>query len=132
MKQDKYYTPTIDEFHVGFEFERRELEELYGEITYSDKWIEHEYDKDTSLDYLNMTMTNSRVKYLDKEDIKELGFKTIIKNNMIYCQYGNEDIYLDYNLDTNYCKIHTMDDILFLGFIKNKSELKVLLKQLGI
>jgi len=59
----KYYTPTIDEFHDGFRFEWK--------IKDSDdyKTINHVHGGRLPEDLLN-----TRVKYLDFDDIIELGF----------------------------------------------------------
>jgi hypothetical protein len=105
---DKYYTPEISEFHVGFEYE-----------------------------YV-------RVKHLDREDIESLGwvqneFKgTIIKNEFVlknkpYKRIGdNIKLYHysggDIHISCTYSELMT----LFRGTLKNKSELKRLMVQLGI
>ena len=82
---DKYYTPQIEEFHVGFEYEEREF-------IYTDKgWFtskEHDFVSKIfrGSDYLesyylterinrNLFNDTIRVKYLDREDIESLGFK---------------------------------------------------------
>ena len=73
-----------------------------------------------------------RVKYLDKEDIESLGF---VRDSIYSHKYKN-DYYIEYNskksihLDT--IEIKNNQQTLFSGYIKNKSELKRLLKQLNI
>lgn len=68
----KYYTPTIDEFYIGFEYERyidSSWEELIFDIDYEDEnW--------NDLFHTNFCIANNtvRVKYLDKTDIESLGF----------------------------------------------------------
>ena len=95
-----------------------------------------------------------RVKFLDKEDIEELGFKFIptgeilqTGDNYIIDAYekgffSSGDNYTILTLyDDNFCHIYSNVNwvgdpsamsTIFTGKIKNKSELKVLLKQLGI
>jgi hypothetical protein len=130
---NKYYTPSIEEFHVGFEYESQNINT--GEwIKYSSKTL-----SDLLLDF---EVEFTRVKYLDKEDIESLGFiydnelkfpkgkyKTTVVEyvNDIYClsTFDNHEIMI-----SEYCD--GVFDKLFIGTIKNKSELKRLLKQLGI
>jgi len=72
-------------------------------------------------------------KYLDKEDIESLGFKES-KTDINWYDYKNDRYWL-YKEDTKDWKWIISDqqsEISFAGAIKNKSELKVLLKQLNI
>ena len=73
-------------------------------------------------------------KYLDQEDIESLGFKFISEG-----WWSTNSIGKGYQLIINYKNIieisfgeHEFRDILFKGTIKNKSELKKLMKQLNI
>ena len=131
---EKYYTPAIEEFHVGFEYEElsgvdSEMEDWscksFDPKEYIDRYGEYTFD-DTSLEGW------IRVKYLDKDDIESFGFKTDNMDPMIYCKYKNEDLYFDYNTTSHELKISTLDSDGIVLIIKNKSELKVLLKQLNI
>ena len=100
---EKYYTPTVDEFHVGFEYEvkydfdrdKNDIDLFSGKhklkVIESNKWEERvfsEFDtvnpctwEHTLINYSHMIDDFSesliRVKYLDKEDIESLGFKHI-------------------------------------------------------
>lgn len=132
--KNKYYTPKIEEFHVGFEYERKSLS---FEKKFTKGIIYAKFDNgiwDANIDFeLSMLLDGAfeyRVKYLDKEDIESLELKCIIEN-----QYIKDDITL--LIDSDYfiqiIKDHYNEDAyLFQGTIKNKSELKKLLKQLGI
>ena len=145
--ENKYYTPTIEEFRVGFEYEYKcwvKSIEIWEKETYGNSNnFDHHY-LDTVEDWCRDS--NCRVKYLDKQDIEECGFKQL-KN------YWSEQLYQSkittinetatwYEIDVEEHRIlissymsnddDTGSDILFRGTIKNKSELKVLLKQLGI
>ena len=70
---NKYYTPTIEEFHVGFEFESNYVgfssDLKWRKILLNDShdWFWTTYKQDA-------VETEFRVKHLDKEDIESLGF----------------------------------------------------------
>ena len=141
--ENKYYTPSIEEFYVGFEFE----------------WFDDD-DKDwnkkiiiTQSELVNWTAFEDcykRVKYLDKEDIESLGFKYINTCPIIGCTTYSFSLNSSVELLSGYASDHTecilirqktscfhsngvpVDKYLFQGYVKNKSELKMLLKMLGI
>ena len=139
--ENKYYTPTIEEFHVGFEFEHLNFEgKLVSFIEQKREWNkeicdwawldiicdDYEHDKEEVLKY--------RVKYLDKEDIESLGVVIDLEDNVGFEGYFKSDsvIFISYRIDSKHLNILNDGSSLFYGTIKNKSELKVLLKQLGI
>ena len=132
---NKYYTPKIEEFHVGFEYEvmnpKRKL--WSKEIFYLNK---SHIDIIQYVDIQDEFTENPiRVKYLDKEDIVSLGFECLEYNNVIGWTFNK--YYIGYyrvvnSRDIKYTIIDKDDMIIFTGSIKNKSELKVLLKQLNI
>ncbi len=126
--ESKYYTPEIDEFHYGFEYESltnnkwiKKISLLEGPLSRAEPWSAH---KD-----------NFRVKCLDRKDIEDLGFKHIgalwFEDVELDCRIrkwkGLEiDIYVQWS------RFDGTDSLAFRGSIKNKSELKKLLKQLNI
>ena len=140
--ENKYYTPEISEFHVGFEFEY-EVDELNSDepgwkksiLNFDFGWLE--IPQDFAL--------NKRVKYLDQSDIEELGFT--YKGKAIDIWFEKEGNF-DMGTWTSYkCQLHygihdnrlfiDMIDIgsevrVFNGIIKNKSELKKVLQMLNI
>lgn len=166
--ENKYYTPTIEEFHIGFEYEWRssldkewEKEIMDDSISMYDALIEYESDQSSGWEY--------RVKYLDKEDVESFGFKCEEENEdssyykFVKPSYNGSNIVLRYyiwhtgNADLSEIDEHrkiriyrtggtpitlranAIDtelpidrDMLSLSEVKNKSELKILLKQLGI
>jgi hypothetical protein len=73
QQQAKYYIPSIEEFHVGFEFEQ--YYENYPNL--NDGWKRVILEKDVRLKcfqgYINEGRV--RVKCLDDTDLKELGWK---------------------------------------------------------
>jgi hypothetical protein len=140
--ENKYYTPSIEEFYVGFECEVKDL---------SGNFIPFIHNKE-SICFADIF----RVKYLDKEDIESLGFTHLPKKSLkglterfsiegLHKRLNEEyddtmwwNVYLEYSPDIK--RVIIKGDIsngeynekFFEGVIKNKSELKVLLKQLGI
>ena len=141
----KYYTPEIEEFYHGFEYEV-----WYSSAYTKENWIKETfefYDKDEIYHYDSVDLIPSfksngdsiRVKYLDKEDIESLGFSQITDDcfnisNINYRGLVDCDLrilirktILIYIIEPNDTS-HT----LFTGNIKNKSELVKLLKQLQI
>lgn len=168
--ENKYYTPSIEEFHIGFEFEWKGI----GlRETDTGEWTKTNLSKISSIfsrafdEFIKWNLF--RVKYLDREDIESLGFKVeensyqemsadtqytatyIMKDGTtVFFRFisfleidKNPDVY-DGRIDmykqntTRYdwktrCWINEPRSThIFTGTIKNKSELKVLLKQLGI
>ena len=145
MNENKYYIPTIDEFHVGFEYERLTPRPI---ATESEFWDELQMSINfLSLDDIDDEIIENeiRVKYLDKDDIESFGFiKNDLNMQQIYTDFFNMNkdcvknkcpyrLYIDYDSHLIMIKYPLSDgQILFNGTIKNKSELKTLLKQLGI
>jgi len=129
--ENKYYTPSIEEFHVGFEFETSYLEDY-------DTWkkVTLEFDDFgfyTSTWEVDSNPTEFRVKYLDKEDIESLGFKfDQYRSSGFHFYLNNYELHQPY-LDTKcILKEINTNQILFNGIIKNKSELIKVLKQTEI
>ena len=133
----KYYTPTIEEFHIGFECEKYHYNRDYGNLDLNlsgyEKFVVRDkfdipLDKDSCTFY--------RVKYLDSEDIESLGFKYYKKGwgsgSLIFRSNRGEGLELYFRDDYPLQISKANGLILFEGFIKNKSELKKLLTQLGI
>ena len=145
--ENKYYTPELEEFHVGFEYEYFE----------NGKWRSIEvYDIDFEYDTKLLKEKRYRVKYLDQEDIESLGFsyeKTMSLGSLRKSYWTGDDKVVGRILTkedgsmmcwnmaihvfkNNHVKIEAqMSDAetytFFEGIIKNKSELKKLLKQIG-
>jgi hypothetical protein len=148
--ENKYYIPSIEEFHVGFEYERVS----YGGKLLPGSPIIKEWHKeilsDDAFDWNDVTdvynegkqCTDIRVKCLDQSDIESLGFLQHSESKYHYFK-GGERTYKDYiyeishREDSHFTQVIANTNpkfsrLLFEGTIKNISELKVLLKQLGI
>jgi hypothetical protein len=135
MEDNKYYIPEISEFFVGFEYE----------MLNKDIWEQHTISDSETLSYfmfrLQQSTLNSvvRVKYLDKYDIESLGWIDISNEDSPFDlkSYTYKTYILIRDNLTN-IKIFKMDlnkdfrGELFQGTIKNISELRKLLKQIGI
>ena len=141
--KNKYYTPDITEFKVGFEYEIYEDFDYYPEKV----WHKQVYGKNgrisENMDYVDESnITKFRVKYLDKEDILDLGFIKKGRNEYVLenPKINNPNCYRThlylsfYPLDD--CNIIIDDDggyesdTYFSGRIKNKSELKDILDKI--
>lgn len=128
---DKYYTPTIEEFRVGFEYESQDLC-LNGTC-----WVKEKYQGEELRTYLTDELERKeiRVKQLDKEDIESLGF-TFIKENIFKKEteiHKYELLFYNNQLTTiNVNNVKKTMGGYFFGTIKNKSELQIILKQLTI
>lgn len=136
--ENKYYTPTIEEFHVGFEYEFRHPDYKDGGWKkYSTPEFNHE--REDSIPF-NGRLEDFRVKYLDREDIESLGFKLMITKSA-YDLFFKGKVKLNFyeiGAFSNYSKvlIETKNKfgniVLFSGEIKNKSELINQLKRCKI
>jgi hypothetical protein len=154
---EKYYTPKIEEFYVGFECEFLDrgnnswnsvvltYEILSQVLVFPLKGKQYGF-----LSYIKSELSsgNVRVKCLDKEDIESFGFKdhkgdthTYEKEYIIsFLVWNGRDEYnIHYNTKSREIKkiLHTaglckMFNCFFPIKVKNKSELRVLLKQLNI
>lgn len=163
---NKYYTPELEEFHYGFEYEQFEDYDVPGKDKEWHKFVygENGSDNPESLTYvsaLGIKLKTLRVKYLDREDIEELGFVfnetttqamggpsgSVMAFDMLEVEMPRgsrnvlENFYMTYAVPTNWVliwnvsKMFNSDDIKhtrFCGKVKNKSELKRILNQIGV
>lgn len=129
MEDNKYYVPDISEFHVGFEFLWKYKTDdswkihsltdgIFGDPDYSGHKNPHFYSRE-GIDF--------RVKYLDKEDIEAEGFKRDSGD----CDF----IKGEFQIELFDGKVYITDQFgakdLFFGVIKNRSELRRVLKMIG-
>jgi len=138
IMEDKYYTPEIEEFHIGFEYEGR-LAGVNGGVT---DWEKRIFFKE-QLPFIKgceETLEHFRVKYLDKEDIESFGFTKYVEFDNLYTLKINDITYHLIVISNDFGK-HKYEIRAsnpsnsyggFYGTIKNKSELKKILKQTGI
>ena len=157
--ENKYYTPTIEEFCEGFQYEKRvntvgeEVEAYFaldGEIVKipnyvctEEDWVRKTFSNNENQEIVELLKEGKiRAKYLDKEDIKSLGFIQLTDD----CFYKNLEKYKTYKgilnpeiriLIKDNTTIYLLGENdskldLFSGTIKNKHELKRVLTMLGI
>lgn len=168
---EKYYTPEIEEFHVGFEYQAKVvdyykgIEDVHGQglkkkdVEDVDKgedcdgarykryrwcdWKVYEdsfYIPDAGIKWV-------RVRHLDREDIESFNFKQSILHSNIFlkeCDEWNhrsaECIGINFNEGFDHLMIFFVEkggeikygQTIFAGKLKNKSELKRILKQIGL
>ena len=128
--QDKYYTPEIEEFHVGFEFE-----------SFVDRFKEWKFNKVGKYELnaiaaiINYDFRDLyRVKYLDEQDIKSLEFKEDTYNGVKCFTKNNCQIFYfapETHIISIDCFSNDYRQTYFKGLIKNKLELKRILKMIG-
>lgn len=128
-----YYTPTVDEFHSGFEFEMDAGTGWCNQIFPNPWWNDGGMGGIKTLENC-IKGENVRVKRIDKEDCLSLGLELKIwHNGSGYFQKGNYTIGI-YGTDL-FCTVCQNDYgnniIRFSGDLKNKSELKRILQQTG-
>jgi hypothetical protein len=128
--EEKYYTPTINEFHTDFEYEVLEKGNWIKKNDFSNA-----YDYEDSCLYgliKDLEKGNIRVKYLDTKDIESFGWiedkifllddSTWFKLNSNYLRhYYHGELYIQ----------NGNKEMIFNGVCKNKSELERVLKQIG-
>lgn len=133
METNKYYTPQIEEFHVGFEFESNYLKSY---------WKKEILDLDTSSYWYDAyqndaTSSEFRVKLLDREDIEACGWvcKRIQGRYNPNFAFKKDIYYLYFNEVSETENIiispNTSGDV-FKGQIKNISELRRVMKMTKI
>lgn len=154
-----YYTPSIDEFHFGFEYEYTTLGSWSSYLTESNDWLKQTFTygtdwEETEFEDVKHLIEEKklRVKYLDKSDIVSLGweFDKELKNLTEYyrSQYINRiyeendymywEVFLKYNVDLKRVTITanisdgSVEEKFFEGSCRNKSELSKIMKLLNI
>lgn len=141
MEENKYYIPEISEFFVGFRYLfRRSLGVPYES---------YEITEHASFSLIQEAIYNDfvKVKYLSKEDIEEEGcvfdkkhgkselvltFKKQLDEHR-WVEIDTPESFDNEDTHTVIC-IHTQGDVqsMFQGDIKNRSELKRILKMIGV
>ena len=151
---DKYYTPSIEEFHIGFEYEQlcnnHNWTKMIKPREDNWEWVKKEFNTSTSLSKIAQEIkgVTVRVKHLDEQDILELGWQKKAKKLDIGVEgyvktidlfgFNNSRTHLLYNIN-NVWKMLIQDNnsygtpsVEIKLNIKNKSELQRLMQQMGI
>jgi len=157
---EEYYKPEPYEFHIGFKFEQKNSKNNWQKHTVTTDFYGGDCIGGYFQEFLNdLYKDNIRVKYLDKTDLYELGFKPVTidktrwkiegatmfkKTKYTLVMYGRNfsdkqmDLFnLIYIFKNDLARTPSIDRIpkqlsLFNGHIKNKSELAILFKQLKV
>lgn len=140
--ENKYYTPELHEFHVGFECEMKNSSDpihFDWEKCIFKNDFSNELNEDYCFEYLytDLKDNNIRVKHLSREDIESLGWKLFKQGNVnffTFRMFTNDDIQMHVSFGQP-AKIgfSTREGEEFSGLkIKNKSELWKLMQQLNI
>lgn len=149
MTENKYYVPSIEEFCVGFEFEKYDERVAVYAGEGSTNWHKHTYDlRSIRLSQLpsHLFEKTIRTKYLDEDDVKELGWEHLWNNyyslktvpaGLAPFKYVILSIYNQNCIIAAYIENPRMYDEQnenkrFNGRIKNKSELKKVMKMLRL
>ena len=140
---DKYFSPTIEELLT----EVINNGDVYGFVYNTDTLLQIKFDLpiENSLKYFiengnknneiySLNLDIYKLKCLDRDDIESIGFIEVIHSYGSFYKKGNFTIEYAYdNVRIVIRKIEEQNTTqLFQGIIKNKSELKVILKMLGI
>jgi hypothetical protein len=149
QEENKYYMPQIEEFYVGFEYEwSSEAISAMLRTRPTPSWQTKKVENFTDLIYLeaDLTIDLIRVKYLDSQDIIDLGW-TVSYTNDKYLSAGIskeftvgdskiEELTLHFDYLDNTVHISALRSwetiTFFMGTIKNKSELSRIMNMLGI
>ena len=145
MSNKTYYTPDIEEFHVGFELEVKDTNIDIG----PDVWGKGVYSLDDFPEGTSWSLRAVlpqgiiRVKHLDREDIEKEGFCSNrpydgMFRSKKHFKHGSIDDYvlnLDFNSENGWVEIsfvtHWGFEDIFQGKINNISELRMILKMVG-
>ena len=140
--ENKYYTPKIEEFYIGFRFEFYRTLTTYierQEPIVSSDWLEAV----VSTDFPNITIPmidamlekgHIRVKELDEADIIEAGWNQNENKSPSYCTdyLLGDEWRLDIFDNERGIRIMNFTEIRFFGIIKNYNELLKVMEMLGI
>ncbi len=138
---DNYYLPNLEEFHIGFEYEIK---------LNSGDWVKHKLTALSELNFEDWSIKQNdvRVKYLDEQDILELGWQkkakkfdlgveTYVKTIDLF-GFNNNRIHLLYNINNVWKMLiqnnnsYGTPSVEIKLNVKNKSELRRLMQQMGI
>jgi len=125
---EKYYTPEIEEFKVGFEFEFMHSDyKEQGWKKYNTP--EFNFEKE-DCPFGGKDLSEYRVKYLDREDIESLGWSFLEKigDSEVFKNYTGRRLHFVSISDPPFIAIkHSIsEEDIFRGYCYNKTELILL------
>jgi hypothetical protein len=151
-ESNKYYTPQLEEFHIGFEFQFQGCDGNWNPQGWETHTIVCEKKEvgvwkptmdvvaELYLFYGEVDKNSFRVKYLDREDIESLGFEFSHYSNGVYCYQNFSKTAFVGLCTSNFIVVDQFEgrgeniklNRLLKAVCKNKSKLKSLLKDVGI
>lgn len=129
MEDKKYYVPEIEEFCVGFEFEMKNSshpEYFDWELCKAREDFSNELNKDYLFEYLSGDLKEGyiRVKYLDEQDILDLGFEYTNNDRDLVKDGVRIRTYIGHRFKVPNITVHikksSHEHIVFSGETKNK------------
>jgi len=153
MSEPRYYTPSIEEFHFGFEYEEDNsvAQDTLEKPPLTIEWYKSVYGTEKAATFSELWYTklliegkNVRVKFLDKSDVESLGWYAHPQGGFAFnCEEKTVrlwfsdlekciiEIYTEFIEKSEYKGFMLADmPLAFNGTIKNKSEMKRLMKQM--
>jgi len=136
--ETKYYQPTFEDFIPGLEYEYFDGMK-WTKKTYNS--LSHRADGSMSLMHdLILRKERFRVKYLDKQDGIELGLSYLDyeEKDLLYYGFTKRVAAVDYVINIPVADFDSDIEIasdegdVFIGRVKNKTELKRILKHIGL
>ena len=141
---NKYYVPDISEFHIGFEYEFKNGDRWeQGMLSSIDcrRSVCGEDYYESFFEEIIIKIRDVRVKFLDKDDILSLGWKSdngSIMSFVLQAKYPwslmmyPRECDIENNDKGVWLRMNCWGQDKFMGYFKNKSELKLLMKQTGV
>jgi len=144
----EYYVPSIEEFHPGFKYEHLSdglfedsIEDFWG--WYNRCFGEDSFDIDIVIEEFKKESERFRVKYLDKEDIESTVFenwidmekrigRSVLEPFPSFTFLSDDGQYKLKHFNDHDVRIYHNENTVFDGHVNNISELKIILKQIGV
>lgn len=135
--ETKYYVPEIEDFHVGFEYEILLPDGKYHKRICGVTGVKHPGLEEYKDEMMAIAHAITRVKKLDCDAIRELGWEFIKQHGGTDCfDFELRDFSLSVDFDFRgkiWIRIYDGSDIddeynYFSGILKNKSDLEKLMK----
>jgi hypothetical protein len=139
---NKHYTPKIEEFKVGFKYEFASSVIIDG-VSQPDEWTSAIIESNDDIELIN---SNARVKYLDKQDVENLGFRLEFENKNYIELFKADEVQISFSTESQLTRIIKFwkfnlevdgetqynSEVVFSGTIKNLNMLKDVLDMLNI
>lgn len=132
----KWYKPTIDEFHYGFNYRV-----IKTDTEWRGKIDKRKFDG-SNFEEIKTLLLEGRIeiKHISETDLQILGFQPDPKNGswvqpelnevMDWC-YPKLRLWIDFETGSTQISTNSTTEILFKGILRNRSELKKLLSIIG-